>query len=577
MTAKTGASGRPTMPGSKPSSRPTMTRIKTVWVTKATAPFRDDYQVGQQIGEAGQFGKAYRCKRKQDRKILAVKAISKARFYRLDRSASRRQALLIAMQGEIDIMRRLKHQYIVNMSSVYEDKHTLYIVMEECKGGELFDRIRAKQRYKEHEAAPIIKMMLEALFYMHEYHRVVHCDLKPDNILFVNKREDSPIKIIDFGMSKVLPRLRNLRELCGTPYYTAPEIIGGSYAHGCDMWSVGVIMFVMLFGFPPFYVDPNKYYGQKEAQAIYKLINKGFNPTVKRGYGAWFPKKMPVSPDVKILMQHLMETDVSKRFSAKAALQTNWITNMGKSVAQKKPSSSSNANNTNNADVDVSGAGGSSTMSEIDSITAHQMAGFADNNKFKFAISSLFRGQFEKMRPQHFQNLKDLFRGLDKDNNGKIDYQEFKEGMLKSKDLNMTEEQIMKIFKGLDVNALGEIDFDAMLNAAVHDYIVANDQRLYKAFHLDDNDSGTIQASQLKAKLQKLNPYGSALDIEQIVKKMDTNDDGSIDYEEFLRALHPDFNQTPTWFWSTKTDFQHKTNNNNSNTNASTDDQKAQN
>ena len=102
--------------------------------------------------------------------------------------------------------------------------------------------------------------------------------MKKCHLKFVNKSENSPIKMIDFGMSKVLPRLRSLRELCGTPYYTAPEIIKGDYAHGCDMWSVGVIMFVMLFGFPPFYVDPYKYYGQREAQAIYRLIQKGFDP-----------------------------------------------------------------------------------------------------------------------------------------------------------------------------------------------------------------------------------------------------------------------------------------------------------
>ena len=239
---------KPGMGGSKKpgfgKKKPQMTRIKTVWITKKTAPFPEDYQVGGQIGEPGQFGKAYRCRRRNDGKIFAVKSISKARFYRLDRSAQRRQALLVAMQGEIDIMRRLKHDYIVRMEAVYEDKHTLYIVMEECKGGELFDRIRARQRYKEKDAKPVIRMMLDALFFMHELHRVVHCDLKPDNILFVTKAEDSPIKIIDFGMSKVLPRLRSLRELCGTPYYTAPEIIQGAYAHGADMWSVGMFQYI---------------------------------------------------------------------------------------------------------------------------------------------------------------------------------------------------------------------------------------------------------------------------------------------------------------------------------------------
>ena len=277
---KPGMGGKPGMGSSK--HRPGMTRLRTVWITEPSQnQFKDDYAILKQIGEPGQFGKAYQCKRKSDGLILAVKEISKARIYRLHPSDNIRQSLLKSMQAEIDIMRRLKHKYIVNMYGTYETKHTLHIVMEECKGGELFDRIKAKRRYPEKDAKPIIRMVCDALFYMHDQHRVVHCDLKPDNILFVNEKEDSDIKIIDFGMSKVLPRLRSLRELCGTPYYTAPEIINGDYSHAADMWSVGVIAYVMIFGFPPFYVDPNKYYGVKETKEIYKLILKGFDPQVK--------------------------------------------------------------------------------------------------------------------------------------------------------------------------------------------------------------------------------------------------------------------------------------------------------
>jgi len=309
------------------SQIPDMKRVKTVWITEKTEPFEEHFNVGDQIGEPGQFGRAFKCIRKLDNKTFAVKQVSKARFYRIDKDQKRRQSLLSAMKAEIDIMRRLKHAYIVNMESVYEDKHNLYIVMEECQGGGLFDRIRERGKYDELNASIIIKQLLEALYYMHAYHRVVHCDLKPDNILFVNKNEDSSIKIIDFGMSKVLPRLRSLRELCGTPYYTAPEIIKGEYAHEADMWSVGVIMFVMLFGYPPFYVDPNKYYGKNEASAIYKLIEKGFIPEIRQGYGPWFPKKVIVSDEARNLISLLLETDRAKRINAKEALLHPWIKN----------------------------------------------------------------------------------------------------------------------------------------------------------------------------------------------------------------------------------------------------------
>ena len=150
----------------------------------------------------------------------------------------------------------------------------------------------AKQRYSEADASRVIHQLLSALHYMHapeNGNRIVHCDLKPDNILFLTKDEDSPVKIIDFGMSKILKPLETLDVLCGTPYYTAPEVISDrKYDHLCDMWSLGVIIFVMVFGYPPFYVDP-KHYGNNERNAIYKKIIKGFTPEIRKttihGYG----------------------------------------------------------------------------------------------------------------------------------------------------------------------------------------------------------------------------------------------------------------------------------------------------
>ena len=97
----------------------------------------------------------------------------------------------------------------------------------------------------------------------------------------MDNSEESDIKIIDFGMSKILPRLKSLRHLCGTPYYTAPEIIRGEFAHSADLWSVGVIAYVMVYGFPPFYVDPNEFCGIQETKEIYKLILRGFDPAIK--------------------------------------------------------------------------------------------------------------------------------------------------------------------------------------------------------------------------------------------------------------------------------------------------------
>jgi calcium-dependent protein kinase len=530
--------------GKKAVAKPEMTRIKTVWITEPTRPFSEVYRVGKQIGEPGQFGKAYRVQRKKDKAIFAAKQISKARFYRLDKDASRRQALLIAMKGEIDIMRRLSHKYIVNLIGVFEDKHTLWIVMEECKGGELFDRITARRRYAEPDAAPIAQMLLDALYYMHDHHRVVHCDLKPDNILFVTKEEDSPIKIIDFGMSKVLPRLRSLQELCGTPYYTAPEVIDGSYGHAADVWSVGVIMYVMIFGYPPFYVNPAHFYGRAEAEAIYDLVGKGFDPVVKKGYGPWFPRKIPVSPEAMDLIGRLLETDRAKRLTAKEALMHPWIKGTGM-TAWWKDTHGDDGSLLEDAVADEDDEKG------VGKEMFTEMAKFTFNCSFKLAIIQLFRDEFEKMRPAHFAHLEEVFKKLDKDESGAIDFEEFKGGMLSlEEEFDIDEGKLREMFDELDVTGAGEIRFQELLNAAIHDYLVSSDERLYNAFReLDHDDDGIITVDELKEKLKETDPYGHYEDLLKVIDDADLDKDGRIDYEEFLRALHPDFNEQPDWFW----------------------------
>eukprot|EP01083_Nonionella_stella_P222694 794392_1 len=264
-----------------------MNRTDTIWITDpSTNSFSDDYKILHQLGTPGSYGKAFRCRRKSDGKTFAVKEISKTKIYASSPSSERRNSILKTMETEILVMQRLNHPYIVRMHGTYETKHKLHIIMDECKGGELFDRIKSKKRYCERDAKPVIRMICEALFYMHDKHSVVHCDLKPDNILFADKSETSNIKIIDFGMSKVLQRLHAL----GNPYYIAPEVLKRSSTHAADMWSVGVKPGVQ--------------------------IKKGFNPIIKKGYGPCFPTNC---------RSLLMKTDVAKRLTAKEALQHSWL------------------------------------------------------------------------------------------------------------------------------------------------------------------------------------------------------------------------------------------------------------
>jgi len=164
---------------------------------------------------------------------------------------------------------------------------------------------------------------------LHDDKEIIHCNLKPDDILFLTEDENSALKLIDFGESEILPHSQYLTHLCGTPYYTAPEVIKNKkYNHSADMWSVGVILYVMIYGYPPFYVDPDKY-GELERKAIYQKIIKGFlaeiKNTAKYGYGPWFPDHIETSSKVRDLISNLLTKNIRERYTAIQALTHEWI------------------------------------------------------------------------------------------------------------------------------------------------------------------------------------------------------------------------------------------------------------
>jgi len=150
------------------------------------------------------------------------------------------------------------HPSIIKIKHVYESIDVMYIIMSACNGGELFERIQTEDGFSEKKASGVFANMLSAIYYLHSKD-IVHCDLKPENFLFKenseslsNIKDPWQIQLIDFGMAKVVRWRKYYRRKSGTPQYMAPEVLEGKYNQSCDMWSMGVILFVMVFGFPPF-------------------------------------------------------------------------------------------------------------------------------------------------------------------------------------------------------------------------------------------------------------------------------------------------------------------------------------
>eukprot|EP00466_Bigelowiella_natans_P014586 jgi/Bigna1/67348/fgenesh1_pg.3_\ len=235
----------------------------------------------------------------------------------------RTQKYVTVFNQEIEVMKQMNHKNVINFYEAFEDSKYLYLSMELCKGGELFKKVE-EGKMSESRAAKIIGELLQGLKHIHDKN-VAHCDLKPENFVFLTKGNDSPIKIIDFGMAKPVPPHVYLTQFAGTPYYTAPEIIDGRYNTACDMWSMGVIMFLLLYGYPPFHATAHKE-GSASTKEILRKVLKGFKPEERPGYGAFFPKSIKMSAEAKDLISKLLTKNTKERYTVDEMIAHPWFT-----------------------------------------------------------------------------------------------------------------------------------------------------------------------------------------------------------------------------------------------------------
>ena len=205
----------------------------------------------------------------------------------------------VRLQYEINILKNLSHPHIVRLLEVFEDKQYIYLVQELCEGRELFEEIQKRSRFTELEAAIVTKQLLSAINYCHE-RKVAHRDLKPENIL-IDRKEKGAVKVIDFGTSHLFDNQKLMHQMYGTTYYIAPEVLLGNYTEKCDLWSIGVILYIMLSGKPPFQGKSDTEILARVTSGIYSLS------------GDLWKKR---SDDAKDLIKGLMEKDPKKRLSA---------------------------------------------------------------------------------------------------------------------------------------------------------------------------------------------------------------------------------------------------------------------
>lgn len=261
------------------------------------------YEVCPQIIGTGNYGAVRECVRLATGERFAVKTIDKSKIGRLDH-----------LQREVELLRMMNHKSIMRMVDVFEDADHVHIVTDKYSGGELFDKIIERTTssgcINEFEAARIIKSILEAVLYLHK-NGVVHRDIKPENILFESRQEGSAVKLIDFGLSRMHDaREGPLRNAVGTAYYMSPEVINGSYDKSCDLWSVGIVTYILLAGYPPFN-------GSNDTE-IYSATRRGNLIFERKVWGG-------LSHMSRDFVRRLLTRDASLRSTAEEALQHPWI------------------------------------------------------------------------------------------------------------------------------------------------------------------------------------------------------------------------------------------------------------
>lgn len=202
---------------------------------------RKDYQINEVIG-SGAFGEVRKCMSKKTAKIRAVKIIKRENMTKTEQKQ---------LETEINVLKQMDHPNIVKLFEAYKDKKRYFIVTELCSGGELFDQIIKRPYYSERDAAVVMRQIFSAVAYCHGQN-IVHRDLKPENLLLESAGGSSIIKVIDFGTSQSFSPDMKMKQRFGTPYYIAPEVLKGSYDAKCDMWSCGVILYILISGKPPF-------------------------------------------------------------------------------------------------------------------------------------------------------------------------------------------------------------------------------------------------------------------------------------------------------------------------------------
>ena len=476
-------------PGETPFGNEAISKMKVSkenLIKISTEPVANYYSIVKDLGH-GSYGQVKKVKNKQLNEIRAMKITNK----KSDSS-----------KYEIEILRKISHPNITNIFEIFADSKKYYVIMEFLEGGELFEAITSIGSFTEASACKVMKQILSAVFYLHSNH-IVHRDLKPENIMLTQKPKNGnyQIKLIDFGTAKIFKPGKKMNKFIGTSYYIAPEVLKERYDEKCDVWSCGVILFILLCGYPPFN-------GNTNVDIFHAIQNQ--NPIF--GGEEW----EDITPEAKDLIKQMLKKNPNERLTAEMCLRHKWFKMLDDFDRNKN----------------------SQKFKQIQINAIQHMSQFVNENRFKQAVLQFIGTQFNIQKEEG--DLRDLFKSMDVSGTGQLTKEEFSVKLVELYGENDGKEMANNIFNSLDLDGSGKISYDEFLSAMINSKKVVTEERLEKAFKMFDKDnSGKLSVKEIK------NVFGGTEEQwKHVIDEVDLNNDGEVDFGEFkIMMINMDKNQ----------------------------------
>ena len=444
----------------------------------------------------GAFGEVWLVHHKDLDRDFAMKIIKKRK-----KNSSDEKELL----NEVEILKKLDHPKILKIIDFYSTSKKYYIITEYCPEGELFNEIIKVGKFDEGQAAFIINQILKVITYCHKMN-IIHRDIKPENIMITNREKNGclQVKLIDFGTAKIFEKGQQENKYVGSSYYMAPEILKRKYDEKCDLWSIGVVLYILLTGRPPF--DGN------DDDEILENVKKGV-------YDKWAYPFPLLSLHAKDLISKLLQYDPKKRLSAEEAIQHPWF-----KTAEFKKKDKVNT-----------------IEPELARELIQNMTKYRSDNMLKCAVIAYL--------VHHITNNEEcieaskLFIKIDLNSDGRIEKHELIQGFEKYWGISKEEakEKVDLIFANIDTDYNGFIEYEEFVRAAVNSSIFMSQNYLKFAFNYFDRDSsGDITFEEIKKRFiqnsKNTNPKVDK-ELKEIFDSIDINGDGSISFGEFCKMM----------------------------------------